>query len=133
MGEENSHGAGLIYIGLGMTVAMAPLTMLTASGVLERHPELNFVLVECGIGWLAWYLNVLDELYDKRHMWQQPKLSLKPSEYWKRQGYVTFGDDEVGLRNRGHYRGGLPDVGQRLSPRRRNFPAFQGSDRSDIQ
>ena len=100
MGEENSHGAGLIYIGLGMTVAMAPLTMLTASGVLERHPELNFVLVECGIGWLAWYLNVLDELYDKRHMWQQPKLSLKPSEYWKRQGYVTFGDDEVGLRNR---------------------------------
>ena len=100
LGEENSYGADLFFIGLGMAEAMSPLAMLTASGVLERHPELKFVLVECGIGWLAWFLNVLDELYEKRHMWQQPKLSLKPSEYWKRQGYVTFGKDEVGLRNR---------------------------------
>lgn len=100
LGEVNSYGGDLIYIGLGMTEAMSPLTMLTASGVLDRHPDLNFVLVECGIGWLAWFLLALDELYEKRHMWHQPKLSLKPSEYWKRQGYVTFGDDVIGLRNR---------------------------------
>ena len=99
-GEVHSYGADMIYIGLGMTEGMSPMTMLTAAGVLDRHPDLNFVLVECGIGWLAWYLLVLDELYEKRHMWHQPKLTLKPSEYWKRQGYVTFGDDVIGLRNR---------------------------------
>ena len=100
LGEENSYGADLFYIALGMAEAMSPLAMLTSAGVLERHPELKFVLVECGIGWVAWFLNVLDELYEKRHMWQQPKLELKPSEYWRRQGFVTFGEDEVGLRNR---------------------------------
>lgn len=99
-GEVHSYGADLIYIGLGMAEAMSPLTMLTGAGVLDRHPDLKFVLVECGIGWLAWYLLVLDELYEKRHMWHEPKLTMKPSEYWKRQGYVTFGDDVIGLRNR---------------------------------
>lgn len=100
LGEENSYAADLLYIALGMAEGMSPMAMLTAAGVLQNHPDLKFVLVECGIGWLAWFLNTLDELYEKRHMWQQPKLDMKPSEYWKRQGFVTFGDDEVGLRNR---------------------------------
>jgi len=100
LGEENSHGADLIMISLGIAEAMNPLAMLTASGVLERHPRLKFVLVECGIGWLAWFLGLLDEIHEKRHMWHNPKLSLRPSEYFKRQGYATFGDDAIGLRNR---------------------------------
>ena len=99
-GQERSYGADMIMISLGIAEGMNPLTMLTASGVLQRHPKLKFVLVECGIGWLAWYLGVLDEIYEKRHMWHHPKLDLKPSEYFKRQGYVTFGDDAIGLRNR---------------------------------
>ena len=32
-------------------------------------------------------------------MWQIPKLELLPSEYFLRQGYVTFADDPVGLHN----------------------------------
>ena len=98
--RSHSYGADMIMISLGIAEGMNPLTMLTASGVLQRHPKLKFVLVECGIGWLAWYLGVLDEIYEKRHMWHHPKLDLKPSEYFKRQGYATFGDDAIGLRNR---------------------------------
>ena len=100
LGEESSYGADLIMISLGIAEAMNPLAMLTASGVLQRHPKLRFVLVECGIGWLAWFLDLLDEIHEKRHMWHSPKLDLKPSEYFKRQGYATFGDDAIGLRNR---------------------------------
>ena len=100
LGEENAYGADLIMISLGIAEAMNPLAMLTASGVLQRHPKLKFVLVECGIGWLAWFLGLLDEIHEKRHMWHSPKLELKPSEYFKRQGYATFGDDAIGLRNR---------------------------------
>ena len=44
-------------------------------------------------------LDALDEINDKRHMWAKPLLELKPSEYFKRQGYATFGDDRVGLHN----------------------------------
>ena len=100
LGEVNSHGADLFYIALGMAEAMSPLSMLAAAGVLQRHPNLKFVLAECGIGWLAWFLTLLDELNAKRHMWQTPRLELQPSEFFKRQGYATFGDDALGLRNR---------------------------------
>ena len=32
-------------------------------------------------------------------MWIRPRLDLKPSEYFARQGFITFTDDPVGLRN----------------------------------
>ncbi len=99
-GEEDSYGADFIFINLGMAEAMSPLCMLVGSGVLQRHPQLKFVLVECGTGWLAWFLNSMDEMYHKRHMWHRPKLELAPSEFFKRQGHITFSDDEIGLRNR---------------------------------
>jgi len=57
------------------------------------------VLVDCGIGWLAWVLQSLDQINEKRHMWIRPHLALKSSEYFKRQGAATFADDAVGLAN----------------------------------
>ena len=87
-----------------MASAMKPMCILVASGVLERHPRLRFVLVESGIGWLAWVLQTLDQMHEKRHMWIAPHLALRPSEYFKRQGAATFCDDAVGIRNR-HFTG----------------------------
>ena len=80
--------------------AIDPLTRIVASGVMEKHPGLRFVLVECGIGWLAWVLQTMDEQIEKRHMWVEPKLDMSPSEYFRRQGYATFQDDAVGMVNR---------------------------------
>ena len=93
-------GADLAENTVYMAAAMNPLCYLVASGVLERHPKLKFVLVECGIGWLAWVLQTLDQMQKKRHMWIEPRLELRASEYFRRQGGITFTDDEVGLRNR---------------------------------
>lgn len=92
-------GEDLAYEIVDQAAAMKPLCLFVASGILERHPALKFVLVECGIGWLAWVLQTLDQINEKRHMWIQPRLKLKPSEYFKRQGAATFADDEVGLAN----------------------------------
>ena len=93
-------GEDLAVITAEMVAAMKPLCYLVASGVLERHPKLKFVMVECGIGWLAWVLQTLDQLQEKRHMWIEPRLELRASEYFRRQGGATFTDDEVGLRVR---------------------------------
>ena len=93
-------GEDLKVIVVDMAAAMTPLCHLVASGVLERHPKLRFVLAECGIGWLAWVLQTLDQMQLKRHMWMEPRLELRPSEYFRRQGALTFTDDVVGLRNR---------------------------------
>ena len=95
----DSPGCDLSVNTLGMAEAMSPITLLIGSGVLERHPALKVVVVECGIGWLAWCLQIMDELHHKRHMWMEPQLPMLPSEYFKRQGYLTFGDDAVGLHN----------------------------------
>ncbi len=93
-------GEGLLGNILGMSAAMEPTVMMISANILGRHPNLKFVLVESGVGWLAWVLQSLDEMHYKRHMWEVPQLELLPSEYFKRQGFATFGDDRVGLVNR---------------------------------
>lgn len=97
-GEETGTGGALTLMATSMIDGMNPVTLLIASGVLMRHPTLKFVVVECGAGWLAWLLHVLDEQYDKKHMWIQPRLDLRPGEYFKRQGHVTFSDDPMALK-----------------------------------
>ena len=97
--ERSLDGLDSMIMVAGMAEAMSPLLALCASGTLERHPDMNFVLVECGTGWLAWALHAMDDNFVQRHMWQTPKLELKPSEYFNRQGYITFGNDPIGLHN----------------------------------
>ncbi len=97
--KEETHGRDLVGMVLGMAEAMAPLTALTAAGVFDRYPDLRIVLVECGIGWLAWALYAMDDVYKARHMWQYPNLDRMPSEYFKTNGFITFGDDPIGLNN----------------------------------
>ncbi len=102
--EARDRGDDLSGMVLGMAEAMSPLSLLISAGVLDTHPDLKLVLVECGIGWLAWALYAMDDVFKRRHMWQSPSLEMAPSEYFRRQGYITFGDDPVGLFNR-HFTG----------------------------
>lgn len=83
---------------IGMAAGMGPIVHLTGAGVLERHPKLKFAIIESDIGWLAWVLHAMDDMQRRRHT-NLPKLDLLPSEYFKRQGYVSFSDDPVGLAN----------------------------------
>jgi uncharacterized protein len=67
-------------------------------GMLPRNPDLHLVLVESGIGWIAYYLERLDTMF-RRHNWaHRGVIQELPSTYWKRQFHATFEDDEVGLR-----------------------------------
>ena len=97
---SGNGGAIINYVVHALSTAIDPVVHLCASGVLERFPELRFVTVEAGIGWLAWTLWVMDEGFRKHHFWIAPKLSMPPSEYFRRQGYATFQDDPVGLETR---------------------------------
>ncbi len=67
-------------------------------GMLPRNPDLNLVLVESGIGWIAYYLERLDTMF-RRHNWvARGVIDELPSTYWNRQFHATFEDDLVGLR-----------------------------------
>lgn len=63
----------------------------------ERHPKLRFGAIEAGIGWVPWMLAAMDEAYRKHHMWVRPKLDGLPSDYFRRQGFASFQEDEAGL------------------------------------
>jgi predicted TIM-barrel fold metal-dependent hydrolase len=73
--------------------------MLFYRGVLERHPDLDVVLVEVNGGWLAWTMQVLDEYYRAHRSWSKPQLAELPSEYIKRQIHATFQSDHVAIAN----------------------------------
>ena len=96
-GEEEGIGGALSFMVMSMAEGQEPVSTLISSGMLERHPGINVGIIECGAGWLAWLLYALDEQAEKKHMWIRPQLKMRPSEYFKRQGHVSFGDDPVAL------------------------------------
>ena len=97
--EKRKHSEHLDTVS-GMAAGMAPILELTASGVLERHPDLRFVITESECGWLAWMLQAMDQMQRRRHLYRKD-LPLRASEYFLRQGFVTISDDPVALNNVG--------------------------------
>lgn len=85
---------GLLYVLFQLSGAEFLVSILL-SGACEKNPGFNFVLGECGIGWLPYVLERTDNEYRDRlfHI----GLKQAPSEYWKRQGYSTFQQEYVSL------------------------------------
>jgi len=95
-------------------IAINPITIaevvstLVFTGILARHPQLNFVLVECGIGWIPYFLERMDQTFNKHRFWTKSVLTEKPSVYWYRQGYATFIQDLAGVAAR--HRAGVKNI-----------------------
>ena len=61
------------------------------SGVLERHPTLQFAFLEAGCGWLPFWLWRLDEIeYKTNALTVAANVKMKPSEYFRRQCYISM-------------------------------------------
>lgn len=120
--QTPAHGPGGAVVNYVVTVsgAMETVAYLCGSGVLERHPDLRVVMVECGAGWLAWTLEAMDDAYREHHMFVRPKLAELPSAYFRRQGAVTFQRDPVGLAN-------LPHTGARCLLWGSDYPHPEGT------
>ena len=95
-------------------IAIAPMSIcevvstLVFTGVLERHPKLQFVLVECGIGWVPYFVERMDQTFEKHRFWTKSIITEKPSTYWYRQGHATFIRDLAGVAAR--HRAGLRNI-----------------------
>ena len=69
-------------------------------GVFQRHPRLQVVLVEAGLGWIPYFLERLDTM-KKRHGWDHyDMLEEPPSHYWRRNVFATFEEDTFGVSQR---------------------------------
>jgi predicted TIM-barrel fold metal-dependent hydrolase len=78
-------GGTLLFIGNARIVVN-----VICSGMLERHPKLKIVSVESGAGWVPFILEALDYEMSENAPRQQAEMSLKPSEYFRRQIYATM-------------------------------------------
>lgn len=75
------------------------ISQLVLGGVLERYPQLQIVGAESDIGWLPHWIQRMDHGIEKFGAMMDVTLSMKPSEYMRRQVWFTFLDDEVGAAN----------------------------------
>lgn len=99
--QTPAHGPGAAVVNYVVTVAspLETVAWLCGAGVLERHPGLRVGMIECGAGWLAWALEAMDDAYREHHAWVSPRLAELPSAYFRRQGFVTFQRDPIGIAN----------------------------------
>lgn len=70
---------------------------LMLGGVLDRHPALRFSFAETHIGWLPFWLEQMDDRYDRHHFWIDVELPRRPSQYVRDQFTFTFMEDHVGV------------------------------------
>jgi predicted TIM-barrel fold metal-dependent hydrolase len=76
-----------------MIVTMGRMLM---GGVCERFPDLQLIFLEAGGGWVPSILERMDEQVEAFPL-EARWLSLLPSEYFKRQCYVSFEPEEYNL------------------------------------
>jgi len=75
---------------------MECIALFCAGGILERYPKLTVLFLEANGGWIVPWLERLDHHYDI-FRWDVPWLKMKPSEYFRRQCYISFDPDESTL------------------------------------
>lgn len=70
---------------------MQALAMLILDGVLDRFESLKIGVIELGASWVPGFMRQLDSALEAfgRHETRLQQLSLKPSEYVRRQVRVT--------------------------------------------
>lgn len=76
-------------LGIGGFSAHTTLAELILGGVLERYPALTPVILEANAGWVPWLLWAMDEKWETYGSEVSYVLSMKPSEYFRRQCYVA--------------------------------------------
>jgi len=69
---------------------------LIYSGIFERFPRVKAVSVESGVGWIPFILEALDYEWCETGSQAEQNLSMKPSDYFRRQVYGCFWFERTG-------------------------------------
>ena len=95
-GDENFRSVDYMAIPVPPAQTLATLII---DGVMERFPALKFGVIEQGATWLPGLMRQIDSAHEAfyRHEQRLRKLSLRPSEYLRRQVRVTpYPTEDVG-------------------------------------
>jgi len=88
-----AHGAASTYAYTSVEMFLKnglQVADLLTSGVLPRFPDLQFVSVESGVGWVPFVLEAVDHSYREGRIDRASEWDLMPSEYFARQVYACY-------------------------------------------
>jgi predicted TIM-barrel fold metal-dependent hydrolase len=92
---------------VGLTTAEA-FGMWIMGGVFERFRDLKVVFVEPGLGWVSWWLYLVDDMAT-RQGYEYPAITGLPSETFRRNVFLTFIDEPDAIRH-AHDRLGIENI-----------------------
>jgi predicted TIM-barrel fold metal-dependent hydrolase len=84
-GVQLAIGGTMLFIGNARIVVNTIL-----SGMFDRHPKLQIVSVESGVGWIPFILETLDYEMAENAPTELAQLEKLPSEYFRSNLYATF-------------------------------------------
>jgi predicted TIM-barrel fold metal-dependent hydrolase len=104
-------GSGMVYPHLeapiDVVITLMPINIascaadLVWSPVMRKFPDLKFALSEGGIGWVPYFLERIDYVYEQHHAWTHQDFGgRRPSDVFKENAVLCFISDETGLANR---------------------------------
>jgi predicted TIM-barrel fold metal-dependent hydrolase len=92
--KGHSNEAVLINAFRNPIELMLAVGSFCAGGVLERFPNLRVAFLEGNCGWLPWALYRLDERWEMRKDYCNEPMSLRPSDYFMRQCFISVDVEE---------------------------------------
>ncbi len=72
----------------------AGLIALVTGGIFERFPNLRVAFFECSAEWILYWMHRMDDDFKRMRNGFAPKITRPPSDYVKRNCYVTCEADE---------------------------------------
>lgn len=79
------------------TLPIVTVLQLMISGTLDRHPSLRFHFAETGIGWLPYWLEQMEDRYDRHRFWADLDLERRPTDYVRDHFTFSFQEDHAGI------------------------------------
>jgi predicted TIM-barrel fold metal-dependent hydrolase len=90
-------------------ITLTPLNIVQAAGdlvwspVLRKFPDLTIALSEGGIGWIPYFLERVDYIYDRHHLWTGANFgNRRPSEVFLDQVVTCWITDIAGMQSLDH-------------------------------
>ncbi|HTO71526.1 MAG TPA: amidohydrolase family protein [Myxococcota bacterium] len=69
-------------------------TTLFDYGVFDRFPQLRVVVLESGAGWIGYWMDRIDAVYEATFIGERVPLAEKPSHYFKTRCFISADPDE---------------------------------------
>jgi predicted TIM-barrel fold metal-dependent hydrolase len=91
---------------INVMISLQPMNIVQAaadilwSRVMTEFPGVTFALSEGGIGWIPYFLERCDYVYEHHQQWTGQDLPMRPSELFRERFVTCFIDDAAGVKNR---------------------------------